>query len=138
MESLNCSRVRKYLEAVSTMAPWESVSGFFAPDIVAQEFPNRISLSGRISRWDEIRAGYERGRKIMLSQSYDVKHIVDSGDEIAVELEWSGTLAVPIMNLPSGYEMKASVAMFLTLREGKIISQRNYDCYPPFGAPADV
>jgi len=41
------------------------------------------------------------------------------------------------MNLPAGSEMKAFVAMFLTFREGKIISQRNYDCYPPFGAQPD-
>ncbi|HET9402347.1 MAG TPA: nuclear transport factor 2 family protein [Candidatus Acidoferrales bacterium] len=134
MESLNCSRMRQYLQAVSTMAPFENVAQFFAPDIVVQEFPNRISPVGRISRWDEIRAGYERGRKIMLSQSYEVKHIVESADEIAVELEWSGTLAVPIMKLPSGSEMKASVAMFLTFRDGRIVSQRNYDCYPPFEA----
>jgi ketosteroid isomerase-like protein len=59
--------------------------------------------------------------------------IVEAGDEVAVELEWSGILAVPVMNLPAGSEMKAFVAMFLTFRDGKIVSQRNYDCYPPFG-----
>ena len=36
------------------------------------------------------------------------------------------------MNLPAGHEMKAYVAMFLTFRNGLIVSQRNYDCYPPF------
>jgi len=41
------------------------------------------------------------------------------------------------MNLPAGSEMKAFVAMFLTFRDGKIISQRNYDCYPPFEAQLD-
>ncbi len=39
----------------------------------------------------------------------------------------------PVMNLPAGGEMKAFVAMFLTFRDGKIVSQRNYDCYLPFG-----
>ena len=42
-----------------------------------------------------------------------------------------GILAVSVMSLPAGSQMKAFVAMFLTLRDGKIISQRNYDCYPP-------
>lgn len=59
--------------------------------------------------------------------------IVEAGDEVAVELEWSGILAVPVMNLPAGSEMKSFVAMFLTFRDGKIVSQHNYDCYPPFG-----
>ena len=60
------------------------------------------------------------------------KNIVEAGEEVAVELEWSGILAVPVMNLPAGAEMKANVAMFLTFRDGRIVSQRNYDCYPPF------
>jgi ketosteroid isomerase-like protein len=41
------------------------------------------------------------------------------------------------MRLESGHEMKAFVAMFLTIRDGKIASQRNYDCYPPFDAAAE-
>jgi hypothetical protein len=36
------------------------------------------------------------------------------GDEVAIELEWTGTLAVPAMNLAAGAQMKAFVAMFLT------------------------
>jgi len=60
--------------------------------------------------------------------------MTESGDEVAVELEWKGVLAVPLGNLPAGYEMKADVAMFLTFRDGKIVSQRNYDCYAPFGS----
>jgi ketosteroid isomerase-like protein len=81
----------------------------------------------------DLHVAYEQGRKILQSQRYDVQRIVEAGDEVAVELEWSGILAVPVMNLPAGSEMKAFVAMFLTFRDGKIVSQRNYDCYPPFG-----
>lgn len=28
--------------------------------------------------------------------------------------------------------MRASLAMFITLRDGRIASQRNYDCFEPF------
>lgn len=52
---------------------------------------------------------------------------------MAVELEWTGVLAMPVMQLAVGSEMKAFVAMFLRFREEKIVEQRNYDCYPPFG-----
>ena len=64
----------------------------------------------------------------------EIVRVLDSGDDVVAELEWSGTLAVPVMDLPAGSEIKAFVAMFITFRDGKIISQRNYDCYPPFGS----
>jgi ketosteroid isomerase-like protein len=41
-------------------------------------------------------------------------------------------LDTPFQDLPAGYEMKAYIGMFFTFRDGKIVSQRNYDCYPPF------
>ena len=86
----------------------------------------------------DLQAAYGQAQKLLRSQRYEVRRIVESGDEVAVELEWTGVLAVPVaaMNLEAGHEMKAFVAMFLTIRDGKIVSQRNYDCYPPFDAAA--
>ena len=134
MASSNSSLARQYLLAVASLGPFDDVANFFSPDIVFQEFPNRIAPQGRVRRAADLRAAYEQGRQLLRSQTYTVQRIVEAGDEIAVELEWVGTLAVPVMNLPAGSEMKAFVAMFLTFRDGKIISQRNYDCYPPFDA----
>jgi len=137
MSTSNVARTRQYLQAVASMGPPENVSAFYTPDVVIQEFPNRIAPNGRVRRAADCRAAYEQGRKILQSQRYDVQRIVEAGDEVAVELEWTGVLAVPVMNLPAGSEMKAYVAMFLTFHDGKIASQRNYDCYPPFGVPPD-
>jgi ketosteroid isomerase-like protein len=112
--------------------PYETVADFGAADVTIQEF--RIAaLMDRVARLSDARAAYERGREILKSQTYRVKRILEAGDELAVELEWTGILAVPVMSLPTGSEMKAFVAMFLTFRDGKIAAQRNYDCYPPFG-----
>jgi ketosteroid isomerase-like protein len=133
MESANVRHAKQYLQAVASMEPFEKVTEFYAPDVVVQEFPNRIAQQGRVRRAGDLRGAYEQGKKIMRSQRYDVRRIVESGDEVAVELEWAGVLAVSVMNLAAGSEMKAFVAMFLTFRDGKITSQRNYDCYPPFG-----
>ena len=134
MASSNSSLARQYLLAVASFGSFDDVANFFSPDIVFQEFPNRVAPQGRVRRAADLRAAYEQGRQLLRSQTYTVQRIVEAGDEIAVELEWVGTLAIPVMNLPAGSEMKAFVAMFLTFRDGKIISQRNYDCYPPFDA----
>jgi hypothetical protein len=94
--------------------------------------PNRIAPQGRIRRAAELRAAYERGCEILQSQIYTVHRAFGAGDEVVAELEWTGILAVPVMNLPAGSELRAFVAMFLTFRNCKIVSQRNYDCYTPF------
>jgi ketosteroid isomerase-like protein len=132
MTSSNIARARQYLEAVGAGESIEKMFEFYADDVVIQEFPNRIAPQGRTRGTADIRAAYEQGRKIMRSQTYRVQRAVESGDEVAIELEWTGVLAVPVMGLPAGSEMKAFVAMFLTFRSGRIVSQRNYDCYPPF------
>jgi len=137
MTSSNVSRTHQYLQAVASMGSFENVAHFYSPDVVVQEFPNRIAPQGRVRRAADLRAAYEQGRQVLQSQSYRVQRILEAGDEVAVELEWSGILAVPVMNLAAGSEMKAFVAMFLTFRDGKIASQRNYDCYPPLGPQPD-
>jgi ketosteroid isomerase-like protein len=133
----NASLARQYLKAVESLGPLKDVAAFYGPDVVFQEFPNRIAPQGRVRRAGDLSAAYQKGQQLLQSQTYAVQRIMEAGDEVAVELEWTGVLAIPVMNLPAGSEMKAFVAMFLTFREGKIISQRNYDCYPPFGAQPD-
>jgi len=46
--------------------------------------------------------------------------------------EQTGTLAVPFGSIPAGGEMRARFAIFLELRDGRIVRQRNYDCFDPF------
>jgi ketosteroid isomerase-like protein len=134
MTSSNAARAQEYLESVASLGSFENVADFFAADVVIQEFPNQVAPMGRVRRFADLRAAYEQGRQILQSQNHRVQRLFEAGDEIVVELEWTGTLAIPVMNLPAGTEMKAFVAMFLTFREGRIVSQRNYDCYPPFAA----
>jgi predicted ester cyclase len=134
MSSSNSLHARQYLSAIESMGPFETVYEFFAPEAVVREFPNRIVPQGRVRRLEDMREAYERGRKIMRSQKYNVQHILEAADQVAVELEWTGVLAVEVMNLPAGSEMKAFVAMFLRFHDGKIVEQRSYDCYPSFEA----
>jgi len=138
MTSSNISRTREYLQAVGAGESFEKVFEFYAPDVVIQEFPNRVAPQGRVRRAGDLRAAYEQGRKILRSQTYRVQRIFEAGNEVAVELEWSGILAVAVMGLAAGIEMTAFVAMFLTFRDGKIVSQRNYDCYPPFAEEGET
>jgi predicted ester cyclase len=131
---MNVELMREYLEAVSSMESVERVILFYSPDVIFREYPNRVVPNGRVSHLEDMRKAFEKGRKLLSSQKYEVQSILEHGEEIAAEIVWTGRLAVAFDNLPAGSDLTAYVAMFLTFRDGKIVSQRNYDCYPPFSS----
>lgn len=124
--------LRQYLDAVGRMAGGSELAVFYTPDAVQQEFPNRLTPTTATRTLDDILAAAERGRKVLSGQTFAILDAVVSGDRIAAEVQWTGTLAVPVGSLPAGGVMKARFAMFFELRDGRIVSQRNYDCFEPF------
>ncbi|HUP56448.1 MAG TPA: hypothetical protein VM598_03280 [Bdellovibrionota bacterium] len=57
----------------------------------------------------------------------------DAGERTAVELVWSGTMAIEAGALKPGQRLKAYFCIVLEGRDGKIFRQRNYDCFESFG-----
>ncbi len=74
----------------------------------------------------------ERGRRVLQGQRYEVRTAIANGPEVALEVLWVGILAVPVGKLKVGDEMRAHFGVFLTFRDGRIVRQRNYDCFDPF------
>jgi len=128
----NVELTRDYLKAVESMGSSERVAAFYAPDVIFREFPSRIVPNGRVSKLEDLQKAYQQGKSLLSSQNYQVQSLIENGDEIAAEIVWTGKLASAFKDLPAGSELTAYVAMFLTFRDGKIVSQRNYDCYMPF------
>jgi predicted ester cyclase len=92
-------------------------------------FPNLLVPKGDRDKLTGALEGAERGRKLMAGQKYSITNETVEGDRVALEVEWTGTLAVPFGALPAGEQIKACFAMFLEFREGKMVGQRNYDCF---------
>jgi ketosteroid isomerase-like protein len=124
--------VRRYFAALEGGVTGEALAAFYGPDVVQEEFPNRFTPQGARRDLAGILAAAERGREVMASQRYEVLHAVADGDRVAVEFRWSGTLAVPAGTLPAGAEMRGRFACFLEFRDGRIVAQRNYDCFEPW------
>ena len=123
--------VRKYFDSIENGAPGESLQ-FFAEDVVQEEFPNRLVPQGATRDLAALKEAAVRGRKVMARQRYEIVNALASGNQVAVETIWTGTLAVPFGSIPAGGEMRARFAIFLELRDGRIVRQRNYDCFDPF------
>jgi len=75
---------------------------------------------------------FEKGRKLLSSQSYEIKGCVVDGDELLIEVLWTGILALPFGSLSVGSQMRGHSAIIFQFKDGKIVRQRNYDCFEPW------
>ncbi len=131
-ETKNASHVRAYLSALESGTVGAALAAFFADDVVQVELPNRLNPKGGTSDRETLLQRAEKGQKLLKSQRYAVRSLLASGTQVAVEAEWQGELAIPVGTLAAGDVMKAHLAMFFELREGLIVSLRNYDCFEPW------
>lgn len=121
----------QYLKAVEA-GDTEAMVSFYAPGAEQKELPNRLNPKGVTRSIDGLKASSNAGKKSVSVQRYQVLYAQEHGDTVALEAQWTATLAVPVGALKPGDTMRASLAMFFTFKDGKIVSQRNYDCFEPF------
>jgi ketosteroid isomerase-like protein len=131
-EQANLETARAYLAAVEGGATGEALARWFTPDVVQEEFPNRLMPAGARRGLAELLDGAVRGQNVMSAQRYEVLSAIASRGRVALEVRWTGTLAIPLGSLPAGGEMRARFGVFLDFRGGRITAQRNDDCFDPF------
>ena len=120
--------VRRYLRTMED-GTFADIADLFTPDAVMEQLPNRIYPQGVRGNLSRMADAFEQGRKVLSSQTYEIKNALVHDNSVAVEVLWTGTLAVSFGTLSAGSEMRAHSAMFFVFRGGKIASQRNYDCF---------
>ena len=132
VESTNLARAIEWVRAVENGTTGDNLDAFVTPDVIHEDMPNRIFPNGMRYDLAGMRAGAERGNAILPRQRYDILSAIASGNTVAIQLVWSGELAVPYGSLKPGDQLKAHIAMFIEFRDGKICHQRDYGCYEPF------
>jgi ketosteroid isomerase-like protein len=119
---------RHYLKAIEA-GDAESVLSLFSPDAILEQLPNLIYPTGLRTTISEVPAAFEKGRKIFSRQTYEITNEAATGNLVALEVLWTGMLTIPFGTLTAGSEMRCHSAMFLEFRDGRIVAQRNYDCF---------
>jgi ketosteroid isomerase-like protein len=125
------SFVKRYLEAVGNAATGPKLAVFFDPELVQEEFPSRIAPAGSTRDLKTVLEVAERDKKLMKSQTFEVKTLMAGGDRIAIEIAWTGTLGAALGTIAAATELKARIAMFIEMRNGRILRQRSYAAYEP-------
>lgn len=132
-EPSNLATARRYLAAIEARVDGATLAAFFDPEVVQEEFPNRLTPNGARRDLAALLAGQARGRQVLAAERYEVLGALAGGERVALEVAWSGTLAIPLgEQLPAGFVMRARFGVFLDFRDGKIVAQRNYDCFEPW------
>ena len=131
----NVEIVRRYVDAV-TQFDAEAALPLLHPDMRFHELPNRIRPAGGVDDVSRMMTALRRSgeRKVLTAQRYIVGEVIDAGDRVVVEARWEGDVAIPIGKLQPGDTMVAHICMVFRLLGGRIIEQRNYDCYEDFSA----
>lgn len=130
MPADHLSTIRRYLKAIED-GTFADIAGRFTPDAVMEQLPNRIYPQGMRGTISQMAEAFEKGRKILSAQTYEIKNAVVDGNSVAVEVLWTGTLAIAFGTLSAGAKMRCHSAMFFEFQDGKIVRQRNYDCFEP-------
>ncbi len=129
----NLETARQYLKAIEEGATGPVLAAFFDSEIIYREYPNRLSPKGASYRLPSLLEAAEKKEKTWSSQSYTILHETAAGNQVVFEALWEGTLAIPVESLPPGATLRAHIAIILEFRNGKILTQRNYECFYPFG-----
>jgi ketosteroid isomerase-like protein len=127
----NLDRARRYLKAIED-GDADHVLSLFSPDAVLEQLPNRVYPQGIRANVTRAQEAFEKGRKLFSRQTYEITNQATSGNIVALEVLWTGTLAIPFGTLSPGSQMRCHSAMFIEFRDGKIVAQRNYDCFDPW------
>lgn len=127
----NLRTIRRYLKSIE-VGTFRNVAELVTPDVTMEQLPNRIYPQGLRGTFSQMAEGFEKGRKLLSKQIYEITSAIMSGNSVAVEVLWTGTLAVSFGTLTAGSQMRCHSAMFFEFQDGKIARQRNYDCFEPW------
>ena len=131
----NIDIARRYLALLSDLASTsEQLVALLAPEVVFEELPNLLVPTGRKRERQALLEGFATSKTLLSEQEYIIDSAMENGNRVVMEVRWRGILARGMGKLAAGTEMRARCAMFIELRDGQVVFQRNYDCYEPFAA----
>jgi ketosteroid isomerase-like protein len=128
----NLAIARRYLQLLERNLRDPQIGSLFTPDFEFREYPNKLNPAGRTVTLAQLLANTEKAAQISLEQRYTIRNAIVSGDDVALEVDWSGRFNIDYGSTPAGQPIRAAFGMFLRFRDGRIASQHNYDCFEPF------
>lgn len=109
----------------------EALRAFFTDDATTTERPNLVKPRGGSNALEHMLAASTAGAGLLEKQTYLVGHVHTIGDEVIVRAVWTGVIGRDVGAFRRGQELRAHLAQFFLVRDGKIARIETYDCYDP-------
>src|SRR5262245_14806154 len=133
VRDVNILEVAKhYLSRLSDGAGPEELDSFFAPDVIQEEFPNRLRPNGAAGNLQAMKEARARGLALLKAERFELVNAVAGDVQVAMEVIWTGTVRDAAGPFAAGQALRARFALFMEFRDGRIVRQRNYDCFDPW------
>jgi len=129
--SARADLLRDLYDTVSAGVTDDRLAAFFHPEAEQVEYPSLMRPHGHRRSLAEMREGAKLGAGLVRDQHFVVHQVVEQGDQVAVQLTWTATLAVDAGDLAAGTTLVSHVAAFYVFRDGLVLRQSSYDCYEP-------
>jgi hypothetical protein len=72
MSEENLAIARRYIAALSTVAGADEVGQFYVPDVVQEEFPNRLLANGATRDVDALKQARARGTALLSAGAFEL------------------------------------------------------------------
>ena len=90
------------------------------------ELPHTTTPDGQRGDRNFYRQAAERVLAFAPDRQMEIRNLVAQGDQVALEIDWRGTTAVAVGNLPAGSVFRYRIATFLTFVDGMIVKEIDY------------
>jgi ketosteroid isomerase-like protein len=122
---------RFFRRFVSFSTEWKDYEQVLAPDFSQKEFPSPANPKGVTLNAAELLRKIGEQRKQLSAQHFEITNHIETDNQVAVEILWTGLLAADLGPFRKGKNIKANLCMVFEFRDEKILLQRVYDSHEP-------
>ena len=131
----NQAAARRCVDLFNQKRIAERVEACYAANTKWIELPRPQSPKGQHGDREFLRIAAKRTLALVPDHQMKILNLVAQDDQVALEIDWRGTTAAALGNLPAGSEVRYWVATFLTFTDRMIVKQVDY-CIPIQGEVA--
>ena len=127
IEALSLVTVRQFIDAYN-QGVRKAYEQFIGDEYEWREYPTSLFPQGRSGGRREIFEAISLSEGALSDESIEIISSITSGNAVALESIWRATTAVDMPTTSKGTKIEARMAMFLRVKNGKIISSHEYIC----------